>query len=191
MGSTKRGSQKELDPGGVVATTAGERSRERGHTREGHEKGDERERKRETEGSPRALRDGGSFIPGSRLPTSISFSSSSSSSSSSRISPSRGPCHLPPASTGYPLPPPSIPLLFHSPPPPSSFYVPTLNPQCRTNPLPPATTAAATTTIDPYSLLLRGTFARSLPGPPRKSFEGNWRVLVSFARESSRTRVSR
>lgn len=139
-------------------------------------------RKKEREDSPRALRDGGSFIPGSRLPTSLS-------SSPSRISPPR---QLPPASTGTISPSilsPRSSLLFS----PAELYFPTLSTRyrcCYYYYCCCCCCCCYNHHRSSYSLLLRGTYARSFPGPPHKSCEGNWRVLVSFARESSRTRVS-
>lgn len=106
---------------GVKRGVTGERGRERGEGREengsrrsrhrvGSNRGWKRRARRVAEGgegrrergTPRAPRGRGSFIPGSRLPT-----------SSSRVSPSRGPatCRLPLAST-EPLPPRPCPLIF-------------------------------------------------------------------------------
>lgn len=64
--------------------------------REGRRRGGRGGEERRERGTPRAPRGRGSFIPGSRLPT------------SSRVSPSRGPatCHLPLASNDPPRPRP-------------------------------------------------------------------------------------
>lgn len=151
-----KGSERGTDPGGVVAASA---EIEGGRGARGSQKGvkgDER-------GLPRAPRGRGSFIPGSRLAT------------SSRISPSRSPatCHLPPWLRPNLLRHVSVPLSLY----PS---LPSLNPLFYLSRAAVATAAA--TTIDPYFLLLRGTFARIASGlAPRKSSKGT-RVRVFLLR---------
>lgn len=183
VGSTEEGVGKGVEKEKRIPAESSPRWLEkgvgRGHTREGHLEGwREREEEKERERT-RHARSGmeGRSSPGQGYPP-------------PSLPPPRGSHPLAaraiyhPASTGIPpftaLASRSSLLLL----PPNPLYFPTLSVATT------VTTIAAATTIDLYSLLLRSTFARSLPGPPRKSFEGNWRVLVSFARESSRTRVS-